>query len=322
MTQGSAAPPGRDDLFERVPDAVSIYEVSPRDGLQNEATLIPIDGKRRLVDALVAAGLRRIEITSFVSPKWVPQLADAEELARTMRPPEGVTYSALCPNARGLERALAVGLGEIAVFLSASESHNRANINKSIADTLSVFSEIVPPAREAGLAVRAYVSTVWGCPYEGDVDPARVVSISEELLELGCYQVSLGDTIGVGTPRQTREIVRRFLDAMPVERFALHLHDTRGTALANLLVGLEMGVRDFDSSVAGVGGCPYAPGAAGNVATEDLVFMLHGMGVATGVDLDKLLEAGNIAEQVIGHPLPGKVHKAGPFRLRKPPTKG
>lgn len=326
MTQGSAATGGA-DLFARVPDAVSvdavsIYEVSPRDGLQNEATPIPLEGKRRLIDALCAAGLRRIEITSFVSPKWVPQLADAEELARTIRPPEGVTFSALCPNARGLERALAAGLREIAVFLSASESHNRANVNKSIADTLSVFSEIVPPAREAGLLVRAYVSTVWGCPYEGNVDPARVVQIAERLLDLGCYQISLGDTIGVGTPRQTREIVRRFLDAMPPERFALHLHDTRGTALANILVGLEMGVRDFDASVAGVGGCPYAPGAAGNVATEDLVFMLNGMGVATGVDLDKLLEAGNVAEQVIGHPLPGKVHKAGPFRLRKSPSKG
>lgn len=326
MTQGSAATGGA-DLFARVPDAVSvdavsIYEVSPRDGLQNEATPIPLEGKRRLIDALCAAGLRRIEITSFVSPKWVPQLADAEELARTIRPPEGVTFSALCPNARGLERALAAGLREIAVFLSASESHNRANVNKSIADTLSVFSEIVPPAREAGLLVRAYVSTVWGCPYEGNVDPARVVQIAERLLDLGCYQISLGDTIGVGTPRQTREIVRRFLDAMPPERFALHLHDTRGTALANILVGLEMGVRDFDASVAGVGGCPYAPGAAGNVATEDLVFMLNGMGVATGVDLDKLIEAGNVAEQVIGHPLPGKVHKAGPFRLRKSPSKG
>jgi hydroxymethylglutaryl-CoA lyase len=257
-----------------------------------------------------------------VSPKWVPQLADAEELARTMRPPEGVTFSALCPNARGLERAFAVGLREIAVFLSASESHNRANINKSINDTLSVFSEIVPPAREAGLAVRAYVSTVWGCPYEGDVDPARVVRIAERLLALGCYQISLGDTIGVGTPGQTHDIVRRFLDAMPVERFALHLHDTRGTALANILVSLELGVRDFDASIAGVGGCPYAPGAAGNMATEDLVFMLHGMGIQTGIDLDKLIEAGNVAEQVIGRPLPGKVHRAGPFRLRRPPTKG
>jgi hydroxymethylglutaryl-CoA lyase len=301
----SAAPPvppetsRGGDLFARVTDSASIYEVSPRDGLQNEAALIPIEGKRRLIDALIAAGLRRIEMTSFVSPKWVPQLADAEELARTLRPPEGVTLSALCPNAKGLERALSAGLKEIAVFLSASETHNKMNINKTIADTLSVFSEIVPPAREAGVKVRAYVSTVWGCPYEGDVDPKKALWIAKELLDLGCYQVSLGDTIGIGTPRQTRDIVQRFLDEMPAEKFALHLHDTRGTALANILVGLELGVRDFDASVAGVGGCPYAPGAAGNM-----------------VDLDKLIEAGNVAEQVIGRPLPGKVHRAGPFRQR------
>lgn len=317
MKSTEARAPG-DDLFAHVPDRASIYEVSPRDGLQNEAALIPLEGKRRLIEALVAAGLSRVEITSFVSPRWVPQLADAEELSRTLTPPDGVIFSALCPNARGLERAISAGLREIAVFMSASETHNKMNINKTIADTLAVFSEIVPPAREAGLAVRAYVSTVWGCPYEGDVDPAVAVNIALRLLDLGCYQVSLGDTIGVGTPRQTRDIVRRFLDEMAPERFALHMHDTRGTALANVLVGLEMGVRDFDASVGGVGGCPYAPGAAGNLATEDLVFMLHGMGVATGVDLDKLIAAGNVAEQVIGRPLPGKVHKAGPFRLRRP----
>lgn len=314
MTNSGA--PGRDP-FEHVPDRVSLYEVSPRDGLQNEATMIPLEGKRRLIDALVGAGITRLEITSFVSPKWVPQLADAEEIARELKPPPGVTYSALCPNARGLERALAVGLREIAVFMSASETHNKMNVNKTIADTLSVFEEIVPPAREAGLAVRGYLSTVWGCPYEGDVDPRAALRTAQKLLDLGCYQVSLGDTIGVGTPRQTGEIVRRFLGELPPERFALHLHDTRGTALANALVGLELGVRDFDASVGGVGGCPYAPGAAGNLATEDLVFMLHGMGVSTGIDLDKLISAGNVAEQVIGRPLPGKVHKAGPFRLRK-----
>lgn len=311
-----AAP--HDDLFARAPDRVSIYEVSPRDGLQNEQALIPLEGKKRLLDALVAAGLKRIEMTSFVSPKWVPQLADAEELASTYRPPDDVAMSALCPNARGLERALRAGLKEIAVFLSASETHNKMNVNKTIDATLAVFDEIVPPARESGLRVRAYVSTAWGCPYEGDVDPKKVLSIANQLLELGCYQVSLGDTIGVGTPKQTRDIVQRFLDAMPRDKFALHLHDTRGTALANILVALEMGVRDFDASVAGVGGCPYAPGAAGNVATEDVVYALHGMGIATGVDLDKLIEAGNVAEQVIGRPLPGKVHRAGPFRLRKP----
>lgn len=313
MTPAAPAP----DLFARTPDEVSIYEVSPRDGLQNEAAMIPIEGKKRLLQSLIKAGLRRIEITSFVSPKWVPQLADAEELARTFRPPEGVTFSALCPNAKGLERALAADLSEIAVFLSASETHNKMNVNKTIDDTLAVFEEIVPPARERGLAVRAYVSTVWGCPYEGPVDPAKVLSISKRLLDLGCYQISLGDTIGVGTPRQTDALVRMFRDEMPLSRIALHLHDTRGTALSNILVGLQLGVRDFDSSVAGVGGCPYAPGAAGNVATEDLVYLMNGMGIRTGIDLDALLEAGNVAEQVIGRPLPGKVHKAGPFRLRK-----
>jgi len=313
MTSGEPPP----DLFGRVPDRASVYEVSPRDGLQNEDAMIALEGKRLLIAALVESGLTRIEITSFVSPRWVPQLADAEELARTLKQPPGVTFSALCPNARGLERALDVGLQEIAVFLSASEAHNKANINKTIADTLTVFEEIVPPAREAGLRVRAYLSTVWGCPYEGDVDPRVALRISKQLLALGCYQVSLGDTIGVGNPRQTRDIVLRFLDEMPAQSFALHLHDTRGTALANALVGLELGVRDFDASVGGVGGCPYAPGAAGNLATEDLVYLLHGMGVQTGIDLDKLILAGNVAEQVIGRPLPGKVHKAGPFRLRK-----
>jgi hydroxymethylglutaryl-CoA lyase len=317
MQTQAASPAKSHDPFAGVADRVSVYEVSPRDGLQNESAMIPLDGKRRLIDALVGSGIKRIEITSFVSPKWVPQLSDAEELAASMKPPEGVTYSALVPNARGLERALATGLGEIAVFLSASETHNKMNINKTIADTLAVFSEIVPPAREAGCTVRAYLSTVWGCPYEGPVDPKRVLEISKKLYDLGCYQVSLGDTIGVGTPRQTRDIVQRFLDEVPAERFALHLHDTRGTALANILVGLEMGVRDFDASVGGVGGCPYAPGASGNMATEDLVYMLHGMGVETGIDLDKLIAAGNVAEQVIGRPLPGKVHRAGAFKLRK-----
>ena len=304
------------DLFAGTPDAVSIYEVSPRDGLQNEAAMIPLEGKKRMIDSLVRAGLRRIEITSFVSPKWVPQLADAEELARTFRPPEGVTFGALCPNAKGLERALAVGLSEIAVFLSASETHNKMNINKTIADTLAVFEEIVPPAREKGLAVRAYVSTVWGCPYEGAVPPEASVRIAKQLYAMGCYQVSLGDTIGAGTPRQTADIVERMLDVLPLEAIALHMHDTRGTALANILVGLEMGIRHFDASVGGLGGCPYAPGAAGNVATEDLVYLLHGMGVGTGVDLARLIEAGKAAESIVGRPLPGKVLQAGARSLR------
>ena len=303
-------------MLDQLPDSVSIYEVSPRDGLQNEAAPISLSGKLELVRALVAAGLKRIELTSFVSPRWVPQLADADELVKAVELPPGVTVSALVPNAKGFERALAAGLKEIAVFMSASETHNRKNTNKSIAESLQTFEEVVPPAKAAGLAVRAYVSTVWGCPYEGDVPVGVSLDIARRLLELGCYQISLGDTIGVGTPLQTKAIVRDFLAEIPAAKLALHLHDTRGTALANALVGLDLGIADFDSSVAGIGGCPYAPGAAGNLATEDLVYMLDGLGVKTGVDLELLIEAGRVAETVLGRHLPGKVHQAGPRVLR------
>jgi hydroxymethylglutaryl-CoA lyase len=303
-------------VFERLPESVSIYEVSPRDGLQNEKTPIPLEGKLELLKALVASGLTRIELTSFVSPRWVPQLADADELVKAAQLPPGVTVSALVPNAKGFERALAAGLKEIAVFMSASETHNRKNTNKDIATSLDTFEEVVPPARAAGLAVRAYVSTVWGCPYEGDVPVSASLAIARRLLELGCYQVSLGDTIGVGTPLQTRDIVKSFLAEIPASQLALHLHDTRGTALANALVGLELGIRDFDASVAGIGGCPYAPGAAGNLATEDLVYMLNGLGVKTGVNLELLIEAGRVAEVILGRKLPGKVHQAGARVLR------
>jgi hydroxymethylglutaryl-CoA lyase len=304
------------NLFEQVGPRVSVYEVSPRDGLQNERATVPLRAKLRLIDALVTAGLRRIEITSFVSPKWIPQLADADEVAENAKPPEGVAFSALCPNKKGLDRARAAGMGEIAVFVSASETHNRKNVNKSVAETLSAFEEMILDAREAEIRVRGYVSTVWGCPFEGDVDPKRAVAIAKRLVEMGCYQVSLGDTIGVGTPRQTERIVRMALADIPVEKIAMHMHDTRGTALANVLVGLEVGIRDFDSSVGGMGGCPYAPGAAGNLATEDLVFMLHGMGIETGVDLERLVEAGRVAESIVGRSLPGKVHQAGVRSLK------
>jgi len=304
------------NLFERVGSRASVYEVSPRDGLQNERATVPLRAKLRLIDALVAAGLRRIEITSFVSPKWIPQLADADEVAENARPPEGVSFSALCPNKKGLERARAAGMHEIAVFVSASETHNRKNVNKSVADTLSAFEETVSGALEAEIRVRGYVSTVWGCPFEGDVDPKRALAIAKKLVEMGCYQVSLGDTIGVGTPRHTERILRMALAELPAEKIAMHMHDTRGTALANVLVGLEIGVRDFDSSVGGMGGCPYAPGAAGNLATEDLVYMLHGMGIETGVDLERLVEAGKVAESIVGRSLPGKVHQAGVRSLK------
>jgi hydroxymethylglutaryl-CoA lyase len=303
-------------MFDSLPNRVSVYEVSPRDGLQNEPRPVSLEGKLRLIQALLASGLRRIELTSFVSPRWVPQLADAEELVGRIAAPEGVSFSALCPNAKGFERARAAGLHEIAVFLSASETHNRKNTNKSIAQSLYVFKEVVEPALQAGMRVRGYVSTVWGCPYEGPVNPERALDITERLLDLGCYQVSLGDTIGVGTPLQTRNILERFLMKIPQSQLALHLHDTRGTALANALVGLEMGISDFDASVAGLGGCPYAPGAAGNLATEDLTYMLNGMGIETGLNLEALIEAGRIAEEVVGRPLPGKVHGAGIARPR------
>jgi hydroxymethylglutaryl-CoA lyase len=298
-------------LFERLPNRVSVYEVSLRDGLQNERATVPLRDKLRLVDALVQAGLRRIEITSFVSPSWIPQLADADELAEHAVPPDGVAFSALCPNARGLERARRAGVREIAVFLSASETHNKKNVNKTVAETLAAFEETIGPARDAGMRVRGYVSTVWGCPYEGDVDPKRALSIARTLLGMGCYQVSLSDTIGAGTPRQTQRILELALADIPPEQIAMHMHDTRGTALSNVIVGLEMGIRDFDASVAGMGGCPYAPGAAGNLATEDLVYLLHGMGIETGVDLERLWQAGKVAESVVGRALPGKVHQAG-----------
>jgi len=318
------------DLFASVPDRVSVYEVSPRDGLQNESATVPLRGKLRLVDALVAAGLKRIEITSFVSPKWIPQLADADEVAETLlakpvdasgapnhRPvPPGVVFSALCPNARGLERAKKAGLEEIAVFMSASETHNRKNINKTIEATIHAFEETIGPARDAGMRVRGYVSTVWGCPYEGEIDPARAIAIAKKLHDMGCYQVSLGDTIGSGTPRQTRDIMTRALGELPNEALAMHMHDTRGTALANIVVGLELGIRNFDASVGGMGGCPYAPGAAGNVATEDLAYMLQGMGIDTGLDLERLVEAAKAAESIVGRTLPGKVHQAGIRSLR------
>jgi hydroxymethylglutaryl-CoA lyase len=303
-------------VFDHLPDRVSIYEVSLRDGLQNEKTTVPLGDKLRLIDALVAAGLQRIEATSFVSPKWIPQLADADDLAKALDARPGVAWSALCPNVKGLERARAAGIREIAVFMSASETHNRKNINKSIAATLDTYRETIAQALVSKMRVRGYVSTVWGCPYEGAVDPRRALAVTLELLAMGCYQISLGDTIGVGTPRQTKTILEMMLAEIPAPKLAMHMHDTRGTALANTLVGLELGVRDFDASIGGLGGCPYAPGAAGNCATEDLVYMLQGMGIDSGVDLERLVEAGRAAESIVGRKLPGKVHQSGVRSLR------
>jgi hydroxymethylglutaryl-CoA lyase len=222
-----------------------------------------------------------------------------------------VTYGALCPNARGLERARAAGITEIAVFTSASETHNKKNVNRSVEDTLAVFRTFVPEALAAGMTVRGYVSMTWGCPYEGAVDPKKALALVHALSEMGCYQISLGDTIGAGTPKQTKELLKMVCSEVKPELIAMHMHDTRGQALANVLVGLEMGVRNFDSAIGGLGGCPYAPGASGNLATEDLVYMLESMGIATGIDLSKLLQAGRIAEAMVQRPLPGRVHRAG-----------
>ncbi|WP_376764290.1 hydroxymethylglutaryl-CoA lyase [Archangium violaceum] len=293
-----------------LPEKVDVYEVGPRDGLQNELRTLPTRDKARLIEALIAAGEKRIEVTSFVSPKWIPQLADAEELLHLVGRREGVTFSALVPNLKGLTRAKEAGLEEAAVFISASEAHSKKNINKTIAEAVAEARQTTEAALKAGLRVRGYLSTVWGCPYEGEVPVSRVVEISRALVDGGIYQLSLGDTIGVGTPRQTETLLNALLDHVPVEKLALHLHDTRGTALANALVGLQLGVTTFDASIGGLGGCPYAPGAAGNLATEDLVYMLHGMGVKTGIQLDKLVEAGMVAQELIGRKLAGKFLQA------------
>ena len=298
------------NLASRLPARVDVYEVGPRDGLQNELRSVPLKDKLRLISALVAAGERRIEVTSFVSPKWIPQLADADELLARLERPSGVTFSALVPNLKGLERAKAAGLTEAAVFASATESHSRKNINKSIAEALSVAAAVTKGAVAGGMRVRAYLSVVWGCPYEGATSVDAVVELARRLVDFGIYQLSLGDTIGVCIPTQTEAILEAVLRHIPVSKLALHLHDTRGTALANALVGLTYGVSTLDASIGGLGGCPYAPGAAGNLATEDLVNLLHGMGIATGIDLARLVEAGEVAQELIGRKLSGKYLQA------------
>ena len=286
------------------PKRVTVYEVGPRDGLQNEAARVSVDDKVRLIGKLAESGLQRIEIGSFVRPDWIPQLADTDKLVPRL--PPGPRYCALVPNKSGLDRAIASGIREIALFMSSSESHNHKNTNKSVAESLEHFGHIVPRAKKQGLFVRAYLSTVWGCPYEGAVDPHRAFEIARELRAIGCDELSLGDTIGVGNPLQTRAILELFLKDFEPRYLALHMHDTNGTALANCLVGLELGIATFDSSVGGMGGCPYAPGAAGNLASEDLASMLADMGIETGVDLDKLVEAGELAQELTGRQLPGR----------------
>lgn len=292
-------------------DRVTIVEVGPRDGLQNEDALVPTDAKVAFIDKLSATGLRHIEVTAFVSPKAIPQLSDAEEVCKRIARRPGVTYSALVPNAKGYERATAgAGLGDIAVFLSASETHNRRNIGCSIAEALARYREVCARAAADGVRVRGYVSTAFGCPYEGFVPVERVVEVARQLLEAGVEQVSLGDTTGMGNPAQVARIVGAVVKFATIEQIALHLHDTRGTGLANALAGLEAGVTTFDASVGGLGGCPYAPGATGNVATDELVYMFHEMGIATGIELGALLEAAELVGGAIGREPPSRYLKA------------
>lgn len=289
---------------------ISIYEVGLRDGLQNEAAFVPTQDKIALADMLADAGLRRIELTSFVSPRWIPQLGDHDMVASQAKRRPGVRFSALVPNRRGLDAAKEAGLEEIAIFLSATESHTKKNINKTIAQALEVLGDVARAALEAGMRVRGYVSTVFGCPYEGAVDPGKVHELVLRLLDMGVYELSLGDTIGVGNPRQVRELAKRLEKDVPLEKLALHLHDTRGIALANVLAGLDAGVSTFDSAFGGLGGCPYAPGASGNLATEDIVYMMDGMGYETGVDLDRLITASERVSQLVNRTLPSKVLQA------------
>ncbi|HUH55662.1 MAG TPA: hydroxymethylglutaryl-CoA lyase [Rhodanobacter sp.] len=273
-------------------DHVRIVEVGARDGLQNEKTLLPAAVKIELIDRLSDTGLQTIEATSFVSPQWVPQLADAAEVFGGINKKPGVSYPVLVPNMQGYQRALAAGATDVAVFTAASEAFNRRNINASIDESIERFAPVLEQARVDGVSVRGYVSTVLGCPYQGDVPVSDVVRVAQRLHQLGCHEISLGDTIGVGTPAKARAMLRAVAGEVPMAALAVHFHDTYGQALANILACLEEGVRVVDSAVSGTGGCPYAKGATGNVASEDVVYMLHGMGLETGIDLDKLIATG------------------------------
>jgi hydroxymethylglutaryl-CoA lyase len=276
------------------PKSVKIVEVGPRDGLQNETTCLDTDTRVQLITQLADAGLSYIEAGSFVSPKWVTQMAGSDKVFARLPATSSTTYAALTPNMQGLERALESGVKEVAVFAAASESFSQKNINCSIADSIDRFVPLIEKAFSADITVRGYISCVLGCPYEGDIKPQQVAEVADKLLALGCYEVSLGDTIGVGTPGSTEALLSTLLTHLPADKLAVHMHDTYGQALANILVALQQGIAVVDSSVAGLGGCPYAQGASGNVATEDLVYMLNGLGIEHGVDLQQLIAAGNM----------------------------
>lgn len=293
-----------------LPQRVTVVEVGPRDGLQNEKTPVATADKVRFVDGLSATGLRHIEVTSFVNPAWIPPLADAFEVASSIQRRAGVSYSALVPNLKGYERAREAKMDAIALFMSATESHSRRNINKSISDTLPILRSVAERAIADGVRLRAYLSVVFGCPYEGDVDPHKVKGIVHELLEMGVQEISLGDTTGMANPVQVQRVLDLLTQDVPLERFALHFHDTRGTALANVLAGLEFGISTFDTSAGGLGGCPYAPGASGNLATDDLVYLLHAMGIETGIDLEQLLACSAMMQQILGKELPSRYLKS------------
>ncbi len=292
------------------PATVRIVEVGPRDGLQNEPGIVPLAAKVALIEGLADAGLKNIEAGSFVSPKWVPQMADTAEVLAALRPRPGVRYCVLTPNLKGLEAALAAGVEEVAVFGAASEAFSQKNINCSIEESLARFQPVVDLAREKGLLVRGYVSCVLGCPYQGEVPLAKVVEVAEKLMAMGCYEVSLGDTIGVGTPDKARAMADAVAGSIGLAHTAVHFHDTYGQGLANVLACLDLGVATVDASVAGLGGCPYAKGASGNLATEDLVYMLDGLGVETGVSLDLLAAAGRAISDVLGRAPTSRVARA------------
>lgn len=285
------------------PKKATIKEVGPRDGLQNEREVLSTEHKIAWINQLSQTGLNYIEITSFVNPKWIPALADAYEVATQIERHEGVTYAALVPNQRGLERALEADIDEISIFMSASETHNKKNINKTIDETYPILKAVVEEALAANKTVRGYVSTAFGCPYEGKVAPHSVVHISEKLFEMGIHELSIGDTLGVATPKQVQDLLTLVLKQFRAEQIAMHFHDTRGTAMANIITSLDMGITTFDSSLGGLGGCPYAPGAAGNLASDDLLYMLKGMGIHTGVSEEKLMQAAQFIQKKIGRPL-------------------
>ncbi len=291
-------------------DSVRIVEVGPRDGLQNEPGAVPTAVKLELIERLADAGLPAVEATAFVSPKWIPQMADHVEVLERIRRKPGVSYPVLTPNLKGFEAARAAGATEVAIFGAASEAFSRKNINCSIAESLERFMPIAAQAKKHGIKVRGYVSCVLGCPYEGDIAPSRVAEVAGALFDMGCYEVSLGDTIGVGTPGKTKAMIAACAARVPVERLAGHYHDTYGQALANIYASLECGIATFDSSVAGLGGCPYAAGASGNVATEDVVYMLHGLGIRTGVDLERLAQTGEWICAFLGKPSRSKAATA------------